>query len=164
MKKIRVGWCIDTLVDDDDYEYLMQWRWNLNPAGYVRRSECIFGVCKTILMSRVILERKLGHNDFEVAEHENRNLRDNWRDNLRESTQQQNIRNSGKRSNCTSKYKGVSWHKQHDKWIARIGVNGKRIHSGYFDDEIEAARAYDRAAIKYFDEFICLNFDRSDYD
>ncbi len=58
MKKIRVGWCIDTLVDDEDYEYLSQWKWRLDPDEYAVRGECIAGVYRTIRMSRVILEKK----------------------------------------------------------------------------------------------------------
>jgi len=57
-----------------------------------------------------------------------------------------------------SKYKGVHWHKLHKKWAARITFERKQIHLGYFLSEIEAAKAYDRAAIKYHGEFAYLNF------
>jgi hypothetical protein len=45
-----------------------------------------------------------------------------------------------------------------NRWRARIRVNGKRISLGLFKDEIEAAKAYDRAARKYHGEFASLNF------
>jgi hypothetical protein len=45
-----------------------------------------------------------------------------------------------------SKYRGVSWNKRCNKWLARIKHDGKLLHLGYFEDEAEAARAYDRAA------------------
>lgn len=89
----------------------------------------------------------------------------NQLENLREAVQLENNRNMRKQEGCSSKYKGVSWHKREGKWCARIAAgellpNGyhKRIWLGYFEDEIEAAKAYDRAAIKYFGEFAKLNF------
>lgn len=57
-----------------------------------------------------------------------------------------------------SKYKGVSWHKNHKKWEAGIMVDKKRKFLGSFDDEIEAARAYDKAAKSLLGENVKLNF------
>lgn len=45
----------------------------------------------------------------------------------------------------SSKYKGVCWHKHHKKWTAKIQINGKRKHLGYFEDEREAAQEYIKA-------------------
>lgn len=46
----------------------------------------------------------------------------------------------------TSKYIGVSYHANRGKWQVKIRSNGKQKHLGYFEDEEEAARAYNRAA------------------
>jgi hypothetical protein len=46
----------------------------------------------------------------------------------------------------SSKYRGVIWHKSRNKWEAKIMYDGKQHHLGSFEDEEEAAKAYDRAA------------------
>ena len=53
-----------------------------------------------------------------------------------------------KREAKKSKYRGVSWDKSLNKWRARIMVNGKRLSLGVYDDEKEAAKAYDLQAIR----------------
>lgn len=61
-------------------------------------------------------------------------------------------------NNPTSVYKGVSWNKFAKKWSASIKANYKKIHLGYFHQEIDAAREYNRAAIEYFgSEYSKLN-------
>lgn len=77
--------------------------------------------------------------------------------NLREVTQSQNCMNKKSDKNSSSKFKGVSWDKSTNKWRARIQVNSKQIHLGRFKSEIDAAKCYNNAAIKYFKEFAYLN-------
>jgi hypothetical protein len=57
-----------------------------------------------------------------------------------------------------SKYKGVTWQKESKGWRVRITVNNKQILLGQFKDEVEAAKAYDRAAKHYYGDFATLNF------
>jgi len=57
-----------------------------------------------------------------------------------------------------SQYKGVAWREESKVWRAMIRVNWKLIHLGQFEKEIEAARAYDTAAKKYFGDFAAPNF------
>jgi hypothetical protein len=99
-----------------------------------------------------------------LVDHRNNDTLDNRRANLRLATSSQNRINSRRdKSKTSSRYIGVSLEKGRNKWLAYINYNGKRIHLGRFDSEIEAARAYDRAAIKYHGEFARLNFPREDY-
>lgn len=78
----------------------------------------------------------------EQIDHRNRQRADNrWR-NLREADNAQNQQNIGLRSNNSSGFHGVSWHRGQSKWCARITVD-KRLRSiGYFRDPSEAGAAY----------------------
>jgi hypothetical protein len=93
-----------------------------------------------------------------VVDHKNRNGIDNRRPNLRLATESQNCMNRQKQRVTSSKYKGVSWVRSSGKWKAAIQVDKKNLHLGYFEDEEEAARAYDAAARKYQGEFAYQNF------
>lgn len=57
-----------------------------------------------------------------------------------------------------SKYKGVSWSKQAKKWQVAIGYQNKTKHFGYFDKEVKAAKAYDKAAKELFGKQAYVNF------
>ena len=90
--------------------------------------------------------------------HRNGNHLDNRKSNLRISTRKQSAYSARKRKNCTSRYKGVCWNKKRKKCVASIRCDYKPYHLGYFDDEMEAARAYDSKALELFGEFARLNF------
>ena len=71
--------------------------------------------------------------------------------NLREAERWQNMANQRLNIKNSSGYKGV--HMSHGKWQARIQVQGKRMHLGYFATKEEASGAYIAAAKAYFGEF-----------
>lgn len=79
--------------------------------------------------------------------------------NLRPATAQQNTRNRGPQRGKVSSFKGVSRASKSNRWIAGITVDGMKIELGSFDNEWDAALAYDTAAEQYFGEFAWLNRD-----
>jgi hypothetical protein len=52
-------------------------------------------------------------------------------------------------SSVSSRYIGVYWRKKSKKWVSAIQTNGKKVHLGCFDDEIEAALHYDMIAVRH---------------
>ena len=91
-------------------------------------------------------------------DHINGNRLDNRRFNLRFATPGQNRRNKPKPINNTTGFKGIK-QTPNGKWIAKIGIPiGKKKHLGTFNTDVEAAHAYDAAALIYHSEFAWLNF------
>lgn len=151
------------VVDDDDYNLVSPYRWYYLKGGYAR-AEIFDGSKqrKRILMHRLILNA----SDGDVVDHINGNGLDNRKSNIRICTFTQNGQNRRPNINSSSTYKGVSFHRKHNKWTARIRVNGRLINIGLFESEIDAARAYDIMAIKHFGEYANINFPGKplDYD
>jgi len=140
-----------TVIDSNDYELIKGYKWHLTSKGYASANpvhSTALGVEHLILgvaPSRTIM-----------PDHKNRNPLDNRRSNLRKCVQKQNMQNKPMPANNASGYKGV-YLKSKAKWEASIRVDGKLIFLGYFKDKIEAAKSYNRAAVKYFGEFACIN-------
>jgi hypothetical protein len=59
----------------------------------------------------------------------------------------------------TSRFRGVSWSARDKRWIAQVNVGNKPAYREYFEDELEAARAYDRKALEHHGGDAWLNFD-----
>jgi hypothetical protein len=91
------------------------------------------------------------------VDHRNRDGLDNRLRNLRYATSSQNNANKLKRSDNTSGYKGVFWHKRAKKWMAQLGYQNKLHYLGLFASKKEAALAYNEAAEQLAGEFACKN-------
>ncbi len=81
----------------------------------------------------------------------------NLEENLRVCTRYQNQHNRTKQRNNTSGYKGITWQEQSKKWRAQIRVNNKKIFLGLFEKDLDAAQAYNNAALQYHGEFAQIN-------
>lgn len=160
MRRIKLHKYGYALVDDEDYEYLNQFKWHLTARGYVGRSVWVKGTGKgtTILMHRELLKVSKG---FEV-EHADQNRLNNQKSNLRPATRSQNMANVRrvKATNAHSKYKGVSRLTRpnlKNQWLAYIKIDYQMIYIGYFKDEKDAAHCYNQFAEQLYDNFACPN-------
>lgn len=144
------------LVDDDDTGSVSQFRWHAAKGGrggwYARRGVRRGDKWVTESMHRFL-------TGWPYVDHRNGDGLDNRRDNLRPATDVQNNRNQTK-TQGKSRYKGVSWIRRSKSrpWHAKIRVDYKSQHLGYFATEEEAGRAYDAAARRLFGEFAAVNF------
>jgi len=138
-------------VDDEDYEYLKQFNWQVDKYNCVKTHKN--ALLKDYLIHRIIMKAP---KDLEV-DHIDGDRLNNQKNNLRLVQSSQNKMNRGPRKDCKSGYKGVSFHKQNENWCARIKTNGKYLHLGCFNNKIDAAKAYNEAAVKYFGNYAWLN-------
>lgn len=156
MKLIPLTLGLFTQVDDEDYDYLMQWKWHAHPSHnccYAMRTIIEDdGKKKNIRMHREIMKPQEG----EQIDHKDHNGLKNTRENLRIADYSTNGANNRQKPGISG-YRGVSFtHSNHIR--ARIHVWGKEITLGIHETLIQAAEAYDLAALKYFGEFSMLNF------
>jgi hypothetical protein len=161
MRRIKLSQNRWATVDDRFYDALVAMGpWYFNDGYAVRSVRQKNGKRATILMHRAVMQlaRIRIPNGFEV-DHASGRRRDNRLCNLRLATQSQQMQNRPKSRNNSSGVKGVHWAKDAGKWWARINVNRKVISLGLFKSKREAAKAYRRAARKYFGEFARDSFD-----
>jgi len=158
-RRIRLSRGQYAIVDVEDFDKLNKYKWYAIPKRdtfYAKRYGVKNGRQTTIAMHQQIM----GFPPDCFIDHKNHNGLDNRKENLRIATPAQNACNTRKMSKpCSSKYKGVSYDSDKNLWRAYITYNGKRIYLGRFDNEADAAKAYDAAAKLYFGRFASLNFE-----
>lgn len=153
MKKINLTQGKYALVDNEDFEYLNQFRWHFSNYYAARKITKDNGKYTSIYMHRIINNTPEGMD----TDHINGDKLDNRKCNLRSCTNSQNHMNRGCQSNNASGYKGVDWKKAAQKWRASIKSDGKRRHLGYYDTAEAAHAAYKREAKISFKEFCNIN-------
>lgn len=166
MKEIALSQGQVAVVDDDDFARVAQFKWYA-----IQRSGKWHAARKpksgAVYMHRFLMDAP----DGAEVDHVNGNGLDNRRENLRICSKRENARNrkSGARAK-SSRFHGVTLHPRGNRWRVVICAgardrrgNAKQIYVGHFIDETEAARAYDRAALKHFGAFAATNFPKEDY-
>ena len=147
---------IPIIVDDNLFDYLSTFRWNVS-NGYAvtrnRRKKKPFPKIKQldIYMHRLVFDKY--KNKIFYVDHINSNKLDNRMCNLRYATNQQNQANSKISSNNKSGYKGVSWDKVNKKWVAQVMLNHKNIKLGRFSKKEDAYLVYCNAGEKLFGNY-----------
>jgi len=143
------------VVDRSDHERLSIYKWWVDDrGGYPRRvfrSSRFNGKQVSIAMHAYILGKKSGL----YVDHKNQNVLDNRRSNLRFCTASENTANAWRVKRSKSGYRGV--YLDHGRYRARISIGNKVMQLGQYETAIEAAKAYNMAALKIRGEFACLN-------
>jgi hypothetical protein len=150
----KLGKGLVTLVDDEDWPWLVEYVWHLSVNGYAKHCFTIRYRGHFAYMHRVVTNAP----DHLYVDHKDHNPLNNQKWNLRICTNAQNVSSQAVRvSNKTSNHKGVSWDKNRCLWAAAISVGYRTIHLGRFRCQEEAAKAYNSAALKHFGQFAVLN-------
>ena len=157
MKKLSLTQGLFSDIDDDDYNWLIDYKWQAHQDGntyYARHGyKNNRGVISALRMHRLIWEKHFGGipNGYFI-DHIYRNGLNNQKSNLRICTNAQNQWNSQAHADGKFKTRGVCLSAE-GKWRARIQINGKRMSLGDFDDIHDAMSAYNNAARECHGEF-----------
>lgn len=147
MKQIPLTQDKFALVDDDIYEVVNNYKWHVHKGRntwyalrHMNLQEDPSGKFEFIRLHHIVVG--IPPKGFEV-DHKDGNGLNNQRENLQIVTKRKNQQNT-----CvhrTGRLVGTTWHKNNQKWLAKIQINGKMKHLGYFKTEQEAHEAYMKA-------------------
>jgi hypothetical protein len=138
------------IIDREDYPKVKDMKWRLSGNGYV-----MSGAKKQqVYLHRIVF---VDLPDGVIVDHKDMDLMNNRKSNLRASTRSQNGANSKITKSNRSGFKGVYLPSDKKKFVARIQAHGIPYNLGYFDNKIDAAKAYDKKAVEVFGEFAATN-------
>jgi hypothetical protein len=143
----------EVIIDDEDWVKIKKFTWYILYNKNKNRSvKCV----STNDREGNIKLHKLV-TGYKLTDHINGNPLDNRKSNLRDCSHAENMRNRGLHANNSSGFKGVSFHIKSNKFQVNIRIGGKPIYLGLYTHVKDAARAYNKAALKYHGEFARLN-------
>lgn len=143
------------VIDDDDVELVQPYSWRAlkgRHTHYAMRGSADRDAAPLYMHSVI--------SGYRLTDHINGNGLDNRRANLRPATETQNLANQRKRGGGSSQFKGVTWDRDRNLWLAQIQVGGRNRSLGRHRSEEDAARAYDDAARDAFGQYAAINFPR----
>lgn len=153
MKTIPLTKGLFTIVDDEDFEILNQYKWyalNSSNKIYAARDIVVNRYKSTILLHRFLMNI----NDSKIhVDYKNGFSIDNTKQNLRLATNQQNMRNCKQNKGNKTGFRGVIWIQEKKKFRAGITINRKSYHLGYFLTAEEASKVYEAKAKEVYGEF-----------
>jgi hypothetical protein len=148
-----------TIIDAEDYERVNAFKW------YAKQTSGSWYACRKTMCGTKNKYEDVQHfilGDYsKMIDHIDGDGLHNWKSNLRFCTSSENGMNQRVQKNRLTKssiYKGVQFPKKSKKYLASIRKNSVVYNLGSFTNEIDAAKAYDKAAKEMFGEFANLNF------
>ena len=158
MKEIKLTRGMVALVDDEDFDWLNQWKW------YADKGRRTYYAVRSVWKNGRTAEKHYMHREIMKAplnmqvDHISGNGLDCQKHNMRVCTAGQNNMNQRKHTEkCHSRFIGVSLNKRRGTWYAYINMNGKRKNLGVYTDEVQATIARNLASYKFFGEFAHQN-------
>ena len=136
------------LVDAEDLQRVAQAKWSIHSAGYAYRIKTRKGQKEMIYLHREVLNLKAGEG---VVDHINGDPMDCRKENLRVLPSNAHNLQNRRRAFGSSSYRGVTFNKQKQRWIAQIGYNNQRFYGGTYQDEQKAALAAEALRRRYMD-------------
>lgn len=156
MQKIKLKGGLCAMVDNEDYPYLSRFSWHMSsekhgrPITYFTGQD---GKAKGISMSRFLMTKP---SRLRLI-YKNKNTLDNRKENIVAVSVELMVHLAEKRKGLSSEYKGVCYHKKREKWIANIDIKGKKVHIGSFNNETDAALAFNVKARDVFGDMAYQN-------
>lgn len=144
---VKLSNCDEYFICDlKDWKHAKDYCWALHHTGYPYTTiESKYITFHDYIFNNTDDTLQIDHIDIKPL--------NNCRDNLRLATKSQNMMNRNIFKNNTSGCTGVHYDNKRKKWIARIGINNKRIVLGAFDDIKDAIKTRKDAEVRYFGEF-----------
>ena len=137
----------DILLDPEDQHLLDR------VTDIMKNRYAYYARCGKDFLHRIVMGAKQG----EMVDHIDGNGLNNKKENLQIANHSLN-RQRTKRTQGQSKYKGISFKKNSKRIQSKIWHNNKCYYLGSFKNEIDAAKAYDEAALKLFGPTAVINF------